>query len=114
GVSVHRSDCAKLAALAGLSPGRLIEVSWQAGNARPRPASVRVIARDRPGLLRDLVTLLGNERINVLDLGSTVDRTRHTATVRLTLEIGSLVDLARTLDRIQRVDGVLSAIRHAD
>lgn len=114
GVSVHRGDCGKLAVLAANAPGRLIEVSWRGDSSRPHPVAVRVIARDRPALLRDLVTLLGNERINVLDLGSTVDRARHTATVRLTLEIGSLVDLGRALDRIQRVDGVLSAIRHAD
>ena len=99
---------------ADAAPGRLIEVGWQGDSSRRHPVAVRVIARDRPALLRDLVTVLGNERINVLELGSTVDRQKHTATVGLTLEIGSLVDLGRALDRIQRVDGVLSAIRRAD
>ncbi len=114
GVSVHRGDCGKLAALAAAAPGRLIDVNWQGESSQRHPVAVRVLARDRPALLRDLVTVLGNARINVLDLGSTVDRGRQTATVRLTLEIASLVDLGRALDRIQRVDGVLSAIRHAE
>jgi GTP pyrophosphokinase len=76
--------------------------------------AVKVVAHDRPGLLRDLVNLLGNERINVLDLGTSVDRHRRTATVRLVIEIGSLVALGRVLGRIQQIDGVISASRHLE
>ena len=73
-----------------------------------------MVAHDRPGLLRDLVNLLGNERINVLDLGTSVDRHRRLATVRLTIEIGSLVALGRVLGRVQQIEGVVSASRHLE
>jgi len=75
---------------------------------------VRVVAHDRPALLKDLVTLLGNERINVLNLDTRVDRARQLATVRLTLEIASLGALGRAIDKIGRVGGVISAERHAE
>ena len=75
---------------------------------------MRVIAHDRPALLQELVTLLGNERVNVLDLGVTVDRRRRLATVRLTIEIASLEVLRHVLGKIARVRGVLAARRHVE
>ena len=114
GVSVHRRDCAKLRRLAEANPARIIEVRWQDAQPRSHAVDLRVVAHDRPGLLKDLVTLLGNERVNVLDLGSTVDRARQTATVRLTVEIGSLEALGRLLEKLGRVRGVISVQRHAE
>jgi GTP pyrophosphokinase len=114
GVSVHRADCSKLRALALASPARILEVAWQGEQPRQHAVAAKVVAHDRPGLLRDLVNLLGNERINVLDLGTSVDRHRRTATVRLVIELGSLVALGRVLGRIQQIDGVISASRHLE
>jgi GTP pyrophosphokinase len=114
GVSVHRADCAKLRALARSHPARIVDVAWQGAQPRKHPVDLRVVAHDRAGLLRDLVTLLGNERVNVLDLGTTVDRGRHVATVRLTIEIASLEALARMLEKLARVAGVISVRRHSE
>ena len=114
GVSVHRADCSKLLSLARSAPARIMELAWQGEQPRLHAVAVKVVAQDRPGLLRDLVNLLGNERINVLDLGTTVDRHRRLANVRLTIEIGSLGALGRVLERIRRIDGVLSAVRHLE
>ncbi|HMV71841.1 MAG TPA: bifunctional (p)ppGpp synthetase/guanosine-3',5'-bis(diphosphate) 3'-pyrophosphohydrolase [Pseudomonadales bacterium] len=114
GVSVHRADCAKLQRLTQHSPGRAIEVRWRASAVRLHEVQVRVIAHDRPALLQELVTLLGNERVNVLDLGVTVDRRRRLATVRLTIEIASLEVLRHVLGKIARVRGVLAARRHVE
>ncbi len=114
GVSVHRADCSKLRALAQAAPERIIEVAWQDEQPRLHAVAVKVVAHDRPGLLRDLVNMLGNERINVLDLGTSVDRHRRLATVNLAIEIASLVALGRVLGRIQQIDGVLSASRHLE
>jgi len=111
---VHRRDCAKLRALAARTPARVIEVSWKATQPRMRAVAVKVVAQDRPGLLKDLVNLLGTERVNVLDLGTTVDRQRHLANVRMVIEIASLEALGRVLGRINRINGVVSAGRHAD
>jgi GTP pyrophosphokinase len=114
GVSVHRRDCSKLQSLQGLHPQRIIDVAWPATTARSHAVDLRIVAHDRSGLLQDIVTLLGTERINILDLGTTVDRHRHVATVRLTIEVASLGGLARILDRIARVGGVVSARRHSE
>jgi GTP pyrophosphokinase len=114
GVSVHRRDCSKLQRLAAENPARIIDVRWQDAQPRVHAVDLRVVAHDRAGLLKDLVTLLGNERVNVLDLGSTVDRARQIATVRLTVEIGSLEALARVLEKLGRVRGTISVQRHSE
>jgi len=113
GVSVHRADCPKLAALAARTPARILDVEWAVAQPRLHAVGVRVRAQDRPGLLKDLVTLLGNEKINVLDLGSAVDRRRRIATVRITLEIASLEALGRLLEKLARIGGVLAAERYS-
>ncbi len=114
GVSVHRRDCSKLQRLAAENPARIIDVHWQDAQPRTHAVDLRVVAHDRAGLLKDLVTLLGNERVNVLDLGSTVDRARQHATVRLTIEIASLEALGRILEKLGRVGGVIAVRRHSE
>ncbi|MBK6289044.1 MAG: bifunctional (p)ppGpp synthetase/guanosine-3',5'-bis(diphosphate) 3'-pyrophosphohydrolase [Gammaproteobacteria bacterium] len=114
GVSVHRRECAKLLSLAGANPARMIEVNWQREQPRSHAVDLVVRAHDRPGLLKDIVTLLGNERVNVLDLGTVVDRVRYIATVRLTVEVASLEALGRILEKLARLSGVFAARRHTE
>jgi len=114
GVKVHRRDCSKLQSLQHANPERIIDVEWPATTVRTHAVDLRILAHDRSGLLQDIVTLLGNERINILDLGTTVDRQQHVATVRVTIEVASLGGLARILDKIGRVGSVISARRHGE
>ncbi len=114
GVSVHRADCSKLQRLRQQSPDRIVEVHWLPGAVRLHEVKVRVVAHDRPGLLQELVTLLGNERVNVLDLATTVDRRQRLATVQLIIEISSIETLGHILGKIARLRGVLDAQRHIE
>ena len=111
GVSVHRQDCAKLFQLQDAEPGRIIEVSW--GN-RPEAGyevDVRIEAFDRPGLLRDITTLLANARVDLLAVNTRSDRSKNTATMQLTLETSGLEELGNVLARINRLPNVINADR---
>ncbi|SUH35258.1 GTP pyrophosphokinase [Salmonella enterica subsp. enterica] len=63
---MHRADCEQLAELRSHAPERIVEAVWGesysggifAGGARP--------GNDRSGLLRDITTILANEKVNVL------------------------------------------------
>lgn len=114
GISVHRLDCLKFRRLMQQHPERGIGVSWKEAVQQGHEVQVLVVAHDRPALLQDLVTLLGNERVNVLDLGTAVDRRRRLASVRLTVEVGSLEALGYMLDKIGRVRGVIGARRYVE
>jgi len=114
GVSVHRRDCPKLLALGERAPARIVSVAWQRSPERLHAVDIKVVAHDRSGLLRDIVTLLGNERINILDLNTSVERVKQIATSRLTVEVPSLENLRRVMEKLGRISGVLTVGRNIE
>lgn len=111
GVSVHRHDCSRLLQLQLSSPERIIDVSWGAESRAGYEVDVGIEAYDRPGLLRDITELLALAHINVLSVNTSTNRKRHTATMRLRIEVGDLTALGKILERMSRLNNVISAVR---
>jgi GTP pyrophosphokinase len=111
GVSVHRADCGRLVGLQSTAPQRIIEVQW--GDAAPADYEVdlAIEAYDRQGLLRDITSLFASARINVLSINTQTNKKRHTATMKLRVEVPDLGALSRLLERINRLNNVVSAAR---
>ncbi|MEH6581917.1 MAG: GTP diphosphokinase [Halioglobus sp.] len=115
GVSVHRSDCGRLMKLQQSSQDRIVEVEW--GNNAPQDkfeVDVAIEAYDRQGLLRDITELFANARINVLTINTQTNQKRHTATMRLRVEVPNLAALSKLLERLNRLNNVVSAARLVD
>ena len=115
GFSVHRSDCGRLMKLQESSQERIVEVEW-GGNA-PRDnfeVDVAIEAYDRQGLLRDITELFANARINVLSINTQTNIKRHTATMRMRVEVPNLGALSKLLERLNRLNNVVSATRLMD
>ena len=111
GITIHREDCANARRLRADSPERLLTVSW-AGQRRHRyPVDVLIEAYDRPGLLKDLSTMLSVERVNILAVNTHTDPSTLEARMNLTLEIESLEELSRVLQRIGQLPNVLAVSR---
>jgi GTP pyrophosphokinase len=111
GVSVHRRDCTRLLALQMESPERIIEVGWGSDSQGGYEVDIGIEAYDRPGLLRDITDLLANARINVLSINTNTDRNQNIAVMRLRVEVPDLMFLGKLLDRISRLNNVISARR---
>ncbi len=111
GVSIHRSDCSRLIALQESSPQRIIEVAWGESSRDHYEVDVAIEAFDRQGLLRDITELFARARINVLSINTLTNKTQHTATMRLRVEVPDLGALSRLLERINRLSNVVSASR---
>jgi GTP pyrophosphokinase len=114
GVSVHRRDCGRLLQLQITSPERIIAVDWGSTEVRGYEVDVGIEAYDRPGLLRDITELLVLARINVLAVNTQTNIKRHSATMRLTVEVIDLTALGKLLDRMGRLNNVISAVRLSD
>jgi GTP pyrophosphokinase len=110
GVSVHRSDCGKLLNLQANEPSRIVLVEW-GQSAVTFVAHVAVEAVDRQGLLRDITTMLSNDRVNVIGMNTMSDTHKHTASMKLTVEVKSLADLSRLLSRLSQLPNIISAQR---
>ena len=90
-------------------PERLITADWGRQDHSLFAIDVEVIARDRPGLLRDLSDILSRDKVNVTAV-HTLSREAH-ARMRLTLEVRHVQDIQRVLFHVMEVKGVLEARR---
>ncbi|MGB2474931.1 MAG: RelA/SpoT family protein, partial [Litorivicinaceae bacterium] len=111
GVSIHRDDCANLLSLEDESPERIIEVSWGENQVETYPVDIEISAYDRQGLLRDVTSVLANERVNVTGMQTMTDASANTARLQLSIEVDGLSQLSQVLDRIHRIHNVISAKR---
>lgn len=111
GVSIHRHDCSRLLHLQLSAPERIVDVEWGGQGDSGYEVDIGVEAYDRPGLLRDITELLAQARLNVISVNTQTNKKRHTATMRLTVEVPDLMALGKLLDRIIRLNNVISAVR---
>lgn len=68
-------------------------------------------ANNRSGLLRDITTILANEKVNVLGVASRSDIKQQIATIDMTIEIYNLQVLGRVLGKLNQVPDVIDARR---
>lgn len=111
GVTVHRSDCDNLLHLEAVEPQRLLQVSWGNKPNSTYPVDMLIQAYDRTGLLRDVSSVLANERINVLSVNTQSNQGENTANMQLTVEVESLERFARLMSKIAQLPNVISARR---
>jgi GTP pyrophosphokinase len=108
GVTVHRTDCPNFQSITDTD--RLVDVSW--GNTSDEQryiVPVEVVAQDREGLLRDISTLIADEKINIASV-EVVTR-QQIATLYLKLEIANNQQLARVLSRVECIPNVYETRR---
>jgi len=110
GVTVHRSDCPNVVHLDERE--RLVDVEWGRSN-HLYPVDVRIEAWDRVGLLRDVSTVIAEEKVNMAGV-RTQEHGDRTVTVRLTLETSGVDQLMRVLGKLEMVRGVMAVTRTTD
>jgi GTP pyrophosphokinase len=111
GVTIHRSGCSSLARIAARAPERLLQVEWGKSRVARFPVDVVIHAMDRRGLLRDVSTLLADEKINIERMTTRTDAAEGSADLSLRISVSGLDDLARLLARLVALPGVISARR---
>lgn len=112
GISIHSQDCEQLEELRSRAPERIIDAVWgdnQVGAGYS--LTIRVIASDRGGLLRDITTVLANDKVNVLGMRSHSEIKEQTATMDIEVEIYNLDTLSRVLSKISQLPSILEARR---
>ena len=111
GISIHRADCDQLAELSAHAPERIVDAVWGESYSSGYSLVVRVTANDRSGLLRDITTILANEKVNVLGVSSRSDTKKQLATIDMDIEIYNQQVLGRVLSRLNQVPDIIDARR---
>lgn len=108
GITVHRGDCPNMQSLRDSE--RLIDVSWGTADEKQRYiVPVEVVAYDREGLLREISTIIADQKVNIASIE--VSTRQHIATLYLQLEIASNQQLTRILSKIDCIPSVVEARR---
>ena len=111
GVSVHRQDCLNILHASERQQRRFLQVSWGGATRENYLVDVFVKAFDRPGLLRDVTSLLSNEKAHVYALQTRSNLQDNTNYITLTLEIDGLNSLSKLLSQLGQIPNVLEARR---
>ncbi|NNC93172.1 MAG: bifunctional (p)ppGpp synthetase/guanosine-3',5'-bis(diphosphate) 3'-pyrophosphohydrolase [Acidimicrobiia bacterium] len=109
GVSVHRAECTNVGDLSERSE-RMIEVAWSQAKGASFAVWIQVEALDRPGLLRDVTTVLSDLGANIL-ASSSVVANDSTATLRYELELSDPSQLERAIADLRDLEGIYDASR---
>ncbi len=107
GVTIHRADCSNI--VNEDEKERLIPVDWGQSD-HLYPVKIQLDAWDRVGLMRDISTVLAEDRINITSM-NLVNGNNQKVTIYLTLETRGLAQLSDILKKIDGVKGVTSISR---
>jgi GTP pyrophosphokinase len=110
GVTVHRADC--INAVNAQDSSRVVPVDWEAGASHLYPVAIKIEAWDRQGLMRDIATVVAENRVNMSALEVHVYDDK-TAVVSTTVEIDSLAQLSRLMEKLEGVKDVHTVAREA-
>ncbi|WAJ69556.1 GTP diphosphokinase [Catenovulum adriaticum] len=111
GVSIHRSDCDQLAQMLDQHPERQVDVDWGDADSKGSRVTVRVIATDRAGLLRDITTILANDKAYVLGVQSHSDEAKQEAAIDIDMSVPHLDSLTKVLSKLSQLPDIYEAKR---
>jgi GTP pyrophosphokinase len=108
GVTIHRLDCPNVINLTDRE--RLLDVKWGGATEDQKfIVPLDVVAYDRDGLLRDISTVIADERINIF--GVNVDIRGDVAVIHLKLQISSPRQLTRIISHISMIPSITDVYR---
>jgi GTP diphosphokinase / guanosine-3',5'-bis(diphosphate) 3'-diphosphatase len=110
GVTVHRADC--INAVNAQDSARVVPVDWESDATHLYPVAIKIEAWDRQGLMRDIATVVAENRVNMSALEVHVYDDK-TAVVSATVEIDSLAQLSRLMEKLEGVKDVHTVAREA-
>jgi GTP pyrophosphokinase len=111
GITIHRRDCAHVKRIS--EPERLVDIDWGPSARETFMVDVAIVADDRPGLLRDLSTVVTQSGVDVTAARAEASNKDGTAALRMSLQFGSADQVARLLARLSQFPGVLEVRRVA-
>ncbi|MCJ7763947.1 MAG: bifunctional (p)ppGpp synthetase/guanosine-3',5'-bis(diphosphate) 3'-pyrophosphohydrolase, partial [Dehalococcoidales bacterium] len=110
GATIHRQDCYNI--INEDEKERLIEVEWGQTDAL-YPVRVQVEAWDRVGLVRDISTVVAEDKVNIINM-TVNEHDDRTVTLYFYLETKGIAQLSRLLNKIGGIKGIASVSRVGD
>lgn len=111
GVSVHKESCQQLENLLHQHPEREIEVSWSQDYQASFETKLDLFTTDRSGMLRDITTVLANEKVGLLGVNSRSDKSSYQAQITISIEVTNRSALDKVIEKLKQIKDVSDVIR---
>ncbi len=111
GVSVHKESCSQLQNLLQQHPEREIEVSWAVQEQTSFQTDLDLYCHDRVGILKDITTVLSNEKVSLLGVNSLSNKNQNTAQIKITIEVKDANALTKTIGKLRQIKDVSDIVR---
>lgn len=112
GVAVHRTDCINMTNVHrdDADFNRFIGVHWADSVSSSFLTNITISANDRNSLVVDISTMLYNMNVPLKGMNARATK-NELAVIDITIEVSSGLQLQQTIKGLQKIDGVLSAVR---
>ncbi len=101
-ISVHKTTCPMLAYL---DKTRFLPAWWKG-----EQKALRIVALDRPGLLKDIAEIFAEHQINILAIHSGPPDRENITEIEVAFEQPAVLDLFQLADKLHQVQGVKQVI----
>ncbi|SET62696.1 GTP diphosphokinase [Thalassotalea agarivorans] len=111
GISVHRADCDQLANSLKQQPERSVDVQWGLQERQNYQARIQMLGTDRQGLLRDISTIIANERVSIVGIESSTNPQNQSMKMIINVEVSNSEALDRLRSKLMQLDDVAEVKR---
>jgi GTP pyrophosphokinase len=111
GVGIHRHNCKNFRSLYSRHPERVIEVEWLDPSDENYAAELVLQAYDRQGLLRDVSSVLADEKVSIDSIQTSTDKQKMQAKMELKFFVPGLGALSSIIGKLEQLPNVTSVRR---
>jgi GTP pyrophosphokinase len=109
GISVHRLDCNQLTHSLLQQPEREVEVQWgeeEHHSKKSYSIKLRIVANDRQGLLRDISSIISNDRVSIIGMESHSEPSNNTTIMLVTVEVVNFDMINRLITKLLQLEDI--------
>ena len=112
GVSIHKRDCTNVPKdiVNCAEPARWVNAYWNQNVKEEYKATLQLTCLSRVGLMAEVAMQVANMRVNITSI-STHDMKDGRTIIELTVNVSGIDHLKNLIQRIEKVDGILSVER---
>lgn len=111
GVSIHRKNCSNITGLNAEQDGRFLEVSWDNKQLGSYYVDLQIRATGHIDLLKEITAHLGNLKISLIALNSTISKNNNMTYIRMTIQIRELLQLQQLVSQLHQIPNVIDVKR---
>jgi GTP pyrophosphokinase len=106
GISIHRVDCKNLSKLSSDHQNKTLAVNWDGGKLGAYYVDLQIFAEGREALLKEITSLLANEKIDLIMLNSTINRKSNVLFIKMTVQIHHNDELTKLIQQLKKLPNV--------